>query len=136
MSPRLKVERQEHSHDSTISTVYFDGDFVCYMLERAWAGNAPFVSCIDVGVYQLVQHKYKGRVDTFALVGNGVTHYEEPGSVRYLILIHPANYPHELNGCLAPGLEKGVDRVKDSKLALNKLLDIININNLTEIEII
>lgn len=135
MKNGLVLERQEHTDKSTIGSIYYNQEFVCYSLERPWLNNAPFISCIKEGVYQLEPHKYKGRIDTFALVGDGVSHWEN-GLDRYAILIHSANYPSELGGCIAPALIKGHNKVGKSRPALEKLLAIIAENNIAELTIL
>lgn len=123
MKQGLILERQRFTDKSIGGSFYADGEFICYSLERPWADNKPFVSCIPKGVYTLEPHEYKGKINTFALVNEelGVTHWQENHSTRYAILIHPANRPEELAGCIAPGLEYDVDLVIDSRDAFGLL---------------
>lgn len=79
-------------------------------LERPWIpdplyrGGQPHISCVPAGTYQLVRHNTEKHPHTFALVNPelGVVHEPAPG-MRSDILIHPANFVHELEGCIAIG---------------------------------
>jgi len=68
MNAGLVLERQRFTDKSIGGSFYVDGEFICYSLERPWVDNKPFVSCIPKGVYTLVPHEYKGKLNTFALV--------------------------------------------------------------------
>lgn len=136
MNSRLVLERQEFTNESIIGSFYIDGEFVCYSLERPWIDNVPNISCVPEGVYELVYHKYKNRTDTFALKGGTVSHYPNDEFARNLILIHPANYPHELQGCIATGKDKDTDRMIDSGDAFKVLINNIISKNIDTIEII
>ena len=131
----LVLERQEFSRDWIIGSFYYDGEFICYSLERPWLNNKPFESCVPEGEYELKYHRYKGRLDTFALIGETVSHFPSDKQ-RNLILIHPANQVHELQGCIATGTTKlsGEGRIVKSLDAHKKLMNVIltkNINNLS-----
>ncbi len=132
----LELERQSFTNKSTIGTFYFDGDFHCYSLELPWRANKRGVSCIPAGTYDLVPHKFRGRYDTFALVGNGVTHYDTPESLRSTIVIHVGNKPSEIDGCILAGTEKHLDELWHSGDAILALVDKIKHLNITSISII
>lgn len=74
-----------------------------YTCERAWKNNVPGQSCIPEGSYEVVRHKSPSKGECFALVGEGVVIPPTEG-VRWGILIHIANWPDQLEGCIAPGL--------------------------------
>ena len=133
----LILERQEYSRDWIIGSFYIDGEFICHSLERPWLDNKPFESCVPEGEYKLQYHSYKGRLDTYALIGETVSHFPSDKE-RSLILIHPANKVTELHGCIAPGLEKNSDEgmVLSSRKAHNKLMNIIVSKNIDTITII
>lgn len=82
-------------------------------LERPWAGNRAFVSCIPEGVYTLKKRR-SGVVERSTgglyLYGWEVTNV--PG--RTFIMFHPANLIEQLEGCIAPGLSTGVLPGEDS----------------------
>jgi len=77
-----------------------------YSVERQWSNNAPFVSCIPPGLYDLVPHDSPRWGETVAVVGPGVS-VNKDGAHRYGILIHPANTANELQGCIALGKSLG-----------------------------
>jgi hypothetical protein len=68
--------------------------FSCETLELAWRNNQKQVSCIPPG-------KYKARRRTSTKYGDHLHILNVPG--RELILIHQANYAHQLLGCIAVG---------------------------------
>ncbi|SKA51191.1 DUF5675 family protein [Enterovibrio nigricans] len=84
-----------------------DGSQVCVMAERADLNNAPGKSCIPEGTYQLLPHDSPKFGSCYALEARtlGVTRYGP--SLRTHILIHKANLPSQLQGCLAPGVHFG-----------------------------
>jgi len=71
-----------------------------YTVEKQWACNRPYESCIPEGDYELRRaHYYRGDYDTYEV-------WDVPG--RTSILIHKANRARELLGCIALGTELGV----------------------------
>jgi len=95
------------------------GDLYLYTIELPWRGNERNESCIPPGVYQYQRHESPRFGETLWL--RGVPERSE-------ILIHAANSPADLNGCIGPGLDYGwwSDRgelaVWDSRDALQQLL--------------
>lgn len=93
-------------------------------MERLWAHNQPRVSCIPAGRYQLVPWTSKKFPRARALVGPGVGLVPGPGVLRSAILIHAANNPRQLLGCVALGLdyaEPGI--LARSRMAVRMFLD-------------
>jgi len=84
-----------------------EGVLELYAVERAWAENRPFVSCVPPGDYTLTPHHSPRYPKTWALVGTTVAHYPSEGKARSAILFHAANLPHQLSGCIAPGINLG-----------------------------
>jgi hypothetical protein len=77
------------------------GDVMFWVMERAYEFNRSGTG-VPKDEYILERHygsKYKG---TWALIGDGVAHLSSPGIPRYACVIHPASYPADLQGCLAP----------------------------------
>jgi hypothetical protein len=68
--------------------------FECETLELPWRHNQKQVSCIPAG-------RYQARRRTSAKYGNHLHILNVPN--RELILIHQANYAHQLLGCIAVG---------------------------------
>lgn len=65
-----------------------------YTMERPWVENMNNISCIPTGVYNC--SPYSGTIFKDVYQVEGVPN-------RTAILLHPANYPHELAGCIAIG---------------------------------
>jgi hypothetical protein len=77
------------------------GDTRCWVMERAYEFNAPSTGVIK-DEYTLERHSGTKYKNTFALVGDGVSHLKTPGIPRYACVIHAAVYPEDLKGCLSP----------------------------------
>jgi len=108
------------------------GDKVYRTVEREDLNNKPFVSCIPNGNYQLVPHDSTTKNKQFgghcyAMVNEeyGVYQYENANALRYACLIHIANWPSELAGCVAPGLHyhPGKWGVANSADAMREIID-------------
>jgi len=77
-----------------------------YSVEREWLDNRSNISCIPDGDYKLVPHNSRRHGETWALEGDGVTHWEAPDK-RWGILFHVANKQSELAGCIGLGRNIG-----------------------------
>lgn len=107
-------------------------DSIFYTVEKEWLNNQPYISCIPAGDYRLENHDSAGHPQTYAMVNHdlGVYHYEDSDSTRFACLIHVANYPHEVVGCIGPGLTltqelpKGLG-VTNSGNSMNKLRELL-----------
>ena len=80
------------------------GDFSCWIMERDWLFNRPNVSCVPRDEYTLERHSSEKYPDTWALIGDGVSHHQTKGIPRFACVLHQAVYPIDLEGCLAPCL--------------------------------
>lgn len=101
------MHRRYFEH-GTYSTVFRqDGSKVCCMVERPWLNNKPSESCIPEGTYTMLPHESPTFGTCYALENDdlGVTRYGP--SLRTHILMHIANRPGELAGCVAPGVDFG-----------------------------
>jgi hypothetical protein len=92
-----------------------------WTLELPWRGNERYNSCIPEGVYRAVKHDSPKF---------GATLWLRDVPERSEILIHPANMPSQLEGCIAPGGElrtyaHGALGVLYSRIALSKLLEAV-----------
>ena len=91
-------------------------------IELPWLGNEPFESCIPPGVYRAMLHDSPTHGECLWL-------RSVPG--RTEILMHVANGPSELDGCIAPGLTPGIrcdpkePVVWSSAAALQQILDAV-----------
>lgn len=79
------------------------GDLELWTVERPWRNNEAGISCVPEGEYDLESHSSQKFPDTWALVGETVSHYEEDGKSRSAILIHVGNTMNDVIGCIAPG---------------------------------
>jgi len=102
---RLTLERHAMVYQgATLGNLMSDdGEIACFTLERAWLDNRPSVSCVPAGEYELVPHHGTKYQDTWALRGRTVSPVPDPSKERSAILLHPANYHHQIQGCIAPG---------------------------------
>ncbi|MDF2183474.1 DUF5675 family protein [Grimontia hollisae] len=102
------VLTRRYFQDGTFGTLHReDGSQVCVMAERPWLNNAKSRSCVPEGTYHLLPHNSPKFGVCYALEAPtlGVTRYGP--SLRTHILIHKANTPGQLQGCLAPGVNFG-----------------------------
>jgi hypothetical protein len=101
------------------------GDWQCYTVERPWAGNRTFVSCIPEGVYRL-RMRPSGVVarTTDGKYTEGWEVTGVPG--RTYIMLHIGNTMDDVEGCVAPGLDIGTVygkwAVTDSTAAFRELM--------------
>lgn len=92
-----------------------------YTVELPWVPAAAGIhcglqglSCIGLGIYRLEPRETEARGYHWILSNPELRVYRQPREVpagvyaRSLILIHAANWAHELLGCIAPGKDKGV----------------------------
>lgn len=111
------------------------GDHQWQTLERPWIptqdspGGQPQTSCVPMGTYKLARHNTEKHPHTFALVNPelGVVHDPAPG-MRSDILIHPANFVHELLGCIAIGKGRrfvGQWQLTQSRIAFEELTSLM-----------
>lgn len=104
---------------------------IAHTCEREWLNNAPRISCVPAGKYDLIPHTSPkfGRCYVLKAPDLDVTVYGP--SRRSHILIHAANWPRELEGCIALG--KGWHPngwgVRDSRTALNDFHDLMGIES-------
>jgi len=93
----------------TYGDLYINGRFVCHTVERPWHNNQPNISCIPEGSYKLEKYTSPRFGDCF-IVSGGEEHqkvekFKNSNGNRWGILIHPANVPSQLAGCIAPVTE-------------------------------
>lgn len=102
-----------------------------YTVERPWMGNAPFVSCVPLGLYKMLWRPTTTPVpDEYA----GHTWYLEGGSVgvnddrhRQNCAFHIGNTAGDVQGCIAVGCSLGTVGtswgVVSSRLAMSMLVN-------------
>ena len=91
----VEIKRKIFFPQGIIGGLYIDSDLICYTLERPWANNIPFISCIPTGEYQCAGFTGKKFKEVWEI-------QNVPN--RTYILIHKANKVAELQGCIAIGL--------------------------------
>jgi hypothetical protein len=97
--------------------------FSCVTLELPWLNNQRRISCIPPGTYRIrprVSQKYGLHLHILNVPN------------RDWILIHEANFVHQLQGCIAVGQtiadlnRDGVPDITSSKLTKARLMEFIN----------
>lgn len=91
--------------------------FTC---ERPWLNNRPFESCIPSGVYYLDQRHspvVKRTSGGEFLEGWEVTDVRD----RDYIMIHPGNWPGDVQGCIAVGKRLAITQDKQGRQSLSVL---------------
>jgi hypothetical protein len=134
----LRRESQYPGQPCTLGFLLLAGLKLC-TIERPWIpasaagdkGGRKNLSCVPLGVYQLVRHNSSRHQRTWALVNHDldVVHYEgddrDPDEDRATCLIHVANYVHQVKGCIGVGhrVQKDGDGYKlcDSVKAMDLL---------------
>lgn len=129
--------KRSYLDNCTIGKLFYGGKFVCYTVERPWLNNEQGVSCIPAGTYDLNRYDSNKFKDCFSLtchsLGVGLTGDYH----RNYILIHPGNFPGDIEGCIAPGMELHPTTwgVSQSENAMDLLRKLIGVNEIKKIEI-
>ena len=96
-----------YQDDRTLGQMTLENGTVFHTMERPWLNNQSQVSCIPEGVYKLALRD--------SSVVNRTTHGSHPKGWevtdvpnRTFIMIHIANFPHELMGCIGIGMRHGI----------------------------
>jgi hypothetical protein len=116
-NPALLI-RLEQTMACTRGALVIDGTFICMTLERPWLDNKRNVSCITPGWYTCRRIHSPRFGETFEVC-------DVPG--RTHILFHAGNKPGDTEGCILTGqtLPPLVAAIRDSKLALNTLMHVL-----------
>lgn len=94
----LELERFAYTPQGTFGRLKANG-FECYTVEEVWNNNQKSISCIPIGVYQVIKTTTPKHGECF-MVSNVPN--------RTAILIHPANTIDDIEGCIGPGESLGV----------------------------
>lgn len=92
------LERLEATPQGTWGR-FLAGPLRLFSCELPWRDNQPSVSCVPAGTYRCV-FTYSPRFRRYLYLVGPV-----PG--RSGIRVHPANFPRQLNGCVALGERLG-----------------------------
>jgi len=117
----ITLKRTQWDDYGTFGSLLDDnGDILCVTVELPWKDNHPQESCIPAGVYNVIPHNSPAHPDTWEITN-------VPG--RSEILIHNANWPDELRGCVGVGKAistiNGQLGVTSSVETLDKLREIL-----------
>ena len=101
----ITLERFCYHPEGTLGVLTVGGEEF-YTVERPWEENLPRISCIPEGEYEMKRRKSPkfGWCWEVKDVPN-----------RTYILFHSANFPDELQGCIAPGISLMTDRIAVSR---------------------
>lgn len=122
----LTLVRVSQSAQSTQGTIMLPFGTLLHTLELPWIpaatpGGVHDRSCVPLGVYELALHDTPKHPRSFALVNPalGVIHEPDPKypNARVACLLHVANRPDELLGCIGIGLRCGNDCLFESRSA-------------------
>lgn len=112
---KLRILRHELSDKSTIGSLFIDGAYQCFTLERPVGSNRPHQDAIPDGTYK-VQLTPSPRFNMLVPILRDV-----PG--RSSIEMHIGNMPADVHGCIALGKTKvGADFIGESRLAFDAVM--------------
>ncbi len=103
---KLTLQRFLQDDDGTFGILTI-GELQLYTVEREWRDNEPNISCVPADDYEMVPHSGK-YADTWALVGETVSHYPETSAARSTCVFHVGNRWMDVRGCVAIGTWFGV----------------------------
>jgi hypothetical protein len=97
---------------ATTGTLTADG-MTFYTIEQPWRDNQQDQSCVPAGVYSLIPYDSPRHGATWCLRNpllyimgcDALTSAEIAVGCRNMVEIHAANWPEQLQGCIALGLE-------------------------------
>ncbi len=90
-----------------------DGFLICYTLELPWKDNQENVSCIPIGIYDVVPNNAEKPWRLLNVQG------------RTQIDIHAGNFMSDTLGCILVGLQSIRNGILQSQLAIEKLRHIV-----------
>lgn len=122
----IRLQRLSQTDQCTMGLLSF-GDTTLQTLELPWIfnpnypGGEPNKSCVPKGIYDLALHNTVKHPKSFALVNPtlGVIHEPDPDfpNARTACLLHVANTPKDLEGCIGLGLSGHDCYISSSVLA-------------------
>ena len=100
---KFYLNREIHRDDCVFGSLV-DGNFVLDTIERPWLDNKPFISCFPTGIYTCKRSWLNHKSSKHP---NGYECFEVMDVPdRTHIKLHVANYPHQIQGCVAYGMTK------------------------------
>jgi hypothetical protein len=138
----LRLVRLYAGLDCTLGQLHIEGR-TFDTIERPWIpdavgrGGRKGVSCVPPGVYALERHNTEAHPKSFALSNRDLDVVHEDSQIppelrlhlRTAVLIHAANFAHELRGCIAPGMGRRAQgsqwMVTNSRQAVRRLRELV-----------
>lgn len=112
----MKLVRYYSGDDCTLGVLSDGKGFYLYTLENPWLDNAPNISCIPCGTYNVISHTGTKYKDVWRLEGvDG----------RYTILIHWGNTAKNTEGCILVGTSVGELSGRRAVLSSRKAVDLL-----------
>ena len=105
-----KIIRSSEMEGGYWGQLVANGQLLGMSMEREWAENLPFHSCIPPGTYECFRRDTWKRRDKY-----GHTYQVTGAEGRTDILFHPATWPDQLAGCISMGEYR---RQHEGKLAI------------------
>lgn len=109
MNTLVLTRKKDPQSEGTPGTIELD-DTTFYTLEQIWNQNIPFVSCIPVGLYELIPWDSKRYGPCYAAVNEKLNVFfssaspNRPETGRYKCLFfHRGNYVRNFKGCSGVG---------------------------------
>ena len=122
MKHTLRLERDVHTDKSITGKLYLDNKFFCYTIELPWKDNQKNISCIPANTNEIKSYPIRFR----PACESGKFKYDHLHVLdvtnRSYILIHRANFPKDIQGCIGVGNKRNRDSVDNSRNTLNKLM--------------
>ena len=113
----LLLLRQVFTEESTIGTLYLNGERVADTLENPYIDNQRNISSIPSGNY-----KVRLRLVRESATRDYLHLLVQEVKDRSYILFHRGNTSSDSRGCILVGLSREQDRVNNSKLAMDLLI--------------
>lgn len=137
----LELERFAYLPEGTYGKLYLPDGTVLFTVERPWLNNQVNVSCIPEGTYSLIKRpSYVVQRSTNNEFSAGWEVANVPG--RTYIMLHPANWPQEVMGCIAMGMGFGhipnsepYYAVLQSRVAFRKLMACLDTGTLWRLQV-
>jgi hypothetical protein len=131
--------RRNYLDNCTLGKLSLDGINLCYTVEKPWLSNKPFLSCVPSGTYDLIPIKNHDKYSDCWYLSNPDLGVSLNGNTtRTEILVHIANFPENVVGCIGPGLNLHPTKwgVSNSGSAMKYLRNILKDDVKWSIEII
>ncbi|OED34526.1 hypothetical protein AB832_07460 [Flavobacteriaceae bacterium (ex Bugula neritina AB1)] len=91
------VLKREYFKTHTAGVLTLPDGSIFYTIERPWLDNKPYESCIPESLYECRSYSSQKFPDVWE-----VTDVED----RTYILLHQGNYVHDVEGCIAVGMNR------------------------------